>query len=66
MGIAAMGVTALLRELALNVSVCDTNHCLLCPARSRVNAGTSFGRVYIHRSKVEDCHAGFESDLVYR
>ena len=66
MGIASIRVTAFLRKLALNVSVLDTNHCLLCPARSGVNGGTSFGRVYVHFWKVEHCHPSFESDLVYR
>jgi len=66
MGIATVGVTAFLRELALNVSVSNTNYGLLRPARSCVNRGAPFGRVYIDLRKVQYCRASFEGDLIYR
>ena len=65
MGIAAVRFTALLRELALNVSISDTNYCLLCPARPCINRRPSFGRVYVDLWKVQHCHTAVEGDLVY-
>src|ERR1035437_10311102 len=66
MGIAAVGFTAFFTKFTLNVSVFDTNHSLLSPARSSVNRRAAFGRVYVDLRKVQHCHAIFVSDLVQR
>ncbi len=61
---AAVRLTAFLREFAFNVSISYPNHCFLSPACPSVNRWATFGRVNVDLREVQHCLATFESDLV--